>query len=64
MTWVVVVAGGGGSRFGGAKQYVELAGERVLDWSVAAARTVADGVVVVVPAGDVDAIAGYLEGLK
>lgn len=50
--WTVVVAGGGGTRFGGAKQYVELAGRRVLDWSVAAARTVSDGVVVVVPSGD------------
>lgn len=50
--WTVVVAGGRGSRFGAAKQYVELAGRRVLDWSVAAARTVSDGVVVVVPADD------------
>ena len=50
--WVVVVAGGGGSRFGGAKQYTELAGRRVLDWSVTAARAVADGVVAVVPAED------------
>lgn len=51
--WTVVVAGGGGSRFGGAKQYVEVAGRRVIDWSVAAARAVSDGVVVVVPEGDV-----------
>ncbi len=50
--WTVVVAGGGGTRFGGAKQYVELAGRRVLDWSVTAARSVSDGVVVVVPADD------------
>lgn len=53
--WTVVVAGGGGTRFGEAKQWVELAGRRVLDWSVAAARHVSDGVVVVVPAADVDA---------
>lgn len=51
--WTVVVAGGGGARFGEAKQYVELAGRRVLDWSVAAARTASDGVVVVVPEADV-----------
>ena len=51
--WTVVVAGGGGSRFGDAKQYVELAGRRVLDWSVAAARSVSDGVVAVVPEADV-----------
>lgn len=48
--WVVVVAAGRGQRFGGAKQYESLAGRRVIDWSLAAARTVADGVVVVVPA--------------
>jgi 2-C-methyl-D-erythritol 4-phosphate cytidylyltransferase len=52
--WTVVVAGGGGTRFGAAKQYVQLAGRRVLDWSVAAARTASDGVVVVVPAPDAD----------
>ncbi|MEO6987963.1 MAG: 2-C-methyl-D-erythritol 4-phosphate cytidylyltransferase [Aquihabitans sp.] len=49
--WVVVVAAGSGRRFGGAKQYEPLAGRRVIDWSLAAARTVADGVVVVVPPG-------------
>lgn len=50
--WVIVVAGGGGARFGAAKQYVELAGRRALEWSVAAASEVADGVVVVVPPAD------------
>lgn len=52
--WTVVVAGGGGSRFGGAKQYVEVAGRRVIDWSLAAARAVSTGVVAVVPPADVD----------
>jgi 2-C-methyl-D-erythritol 4-phosphate cytidylyltransferase len=52
--WTVVVAGGGGTRFGGPKQYVELAGRRAIDWSLATARTVSDGVVVVVPADDLD----------
>lgn len=47
--WTVVVAGGAGTRFGGPKQYVVLAGRRAIDWSVAAARSVSDGVVVVVP---------------
>jgi 2-C-methyl-D-erythritol 4-phosphate cytidylyltransferase len=37
--WVVVVAAGSGRRFGGAKQYEPLAGRRVLDWSLDAART-------------------------
>jgi 2-C-methyl-D-erythritol 4-phosphate cytidylyltransferase len=48
-TWTIVVAAGRGARFGGAKQYAPLAGRRVLDWSVAAARAASDGVVLVVP---------------
>lgn len=52
--WAVVVAGGRGSRFGGAKQYALVAGRRVIDWSLAAARSEVDGVVAVVPASDVD----------
>ncbi|MBP7631626.1 MAG: 2-C-methyl-D-erythritol 4-phosphate cytidylyltransferase [Acidimicrobiales bacterium] len=54
-TWVIVVAAGSGSRFGGAKQYAPLLGRRVVDWAIEAARSVADGVVLVVPpdrAGD------------
>jgi 2-C-methyl-D-erythritol 4-phosphate cytidylyltransferase len=47
----VVVAGGTGSRFGGQKQFELLEGKPVVAWSIAAARTVADGVVVVVPEG-------------
>lgn len=49
--WSIVVAAGSGSRFGGTvpKQFVEVAGRRVLDWSVAAATEVSDGVVVVLP---------------
>lgn len=50
--WVIVVAAGSGTRFGRPKQYEELGGRRVLDWSLAAARATAagpdDGVVVVV----------------
>lgn len=48
--WVVVVAAGSGERFGAAKQYAPLAGRRVVDWSIDMARSVADGVVLVVPA--------------
>lgn len=48
--WTVVVAAGGGVRFGGLKQYVPLAGRRVVDWSLVAARTASAGVVLVVPA--------------
>ncbi len=45
-----MVAAGRGSRFGGAKQYEVVAGRRVLDWALVAARPVSDGVVVVVEA--------------
>jgi 2-C-methyl-D-erythritol 4-phosphate cytidylyltransferase len=48
--WVIVVAAGTGSRFGRPKQYEALGGRRVLDWSLDAARAVADGIVLVVPA--------------
>src|SRR6267378_2756945 len=47
--WAVVVAGGAGERFGSPKQYEELGHRRVLDWALAAARTVAEGIVLVVP---------------
>lgn len=63
--WAIVVAAGSGSRFGAPKQFEPLGGRRVLDWSLAAARAVADGVVVVLPpsfvaAGEpqADAVAG------
>lgn len=49
--WAVVVAGGAGRRFGGPKQLEFLRGRRVLDWAVEGARSVADGVVLVLPAG-------------
>lgn len=48
-TWSIVVAGGSGARFGQRKQYLPLAGRRVLDWSLDAARAVGS-VVLVVPA--------------
>lgn len=47
--WAIVVAGGTGSRFGAPKQFAELAGRRVVDWSVDAARKACDHVVLVVP---------------
>ena len=54
--WVIVVAAGSGTRFGGPKQLAPLAGRRVVDWSIDAARSVADGVVLVVAAAEADAI--------
>ena len=50
--WAVVVAAGGGSRFGAHKQFASLGGRPVVAWSVVSARSVADGVVVVLPEGD------------
>jgi 2-C-methyl-D-erythritol 4-phosphate cytidylyltransferase len=49
--WAVVVAAGQGTRFGGPKVYEDLGGCRVLDRSLAAARSAADGVVLVVAPG-------------
>jgi len=50
--WAIVVAAGGGERFGGPKQFVRLGDRTVLDRSVAVARTACDGVVVVLPPGE------------
>jgi len=49
--WTIVVAAGSGSRFGGdtPKQFLEMAGKRVVDWSVVAAASVSQGIVVVLP---------------
>ena len=47
--WTIVVAAGSGTRFGQPKQYQPLGDRRVLDWSLQAARSVSDGVVLVVP---------------
>ncbi len=57
----MVVAGGTASRFGSQKQFLPLQGKPVVAWSVAAARTVADGIVVVVPGDSAPAPTG--EGL-
>lgn len=53
-TWAIVVAGGSGDRFGQRKQYLPLAGMRVIDWALRAAAEHTDGVVLVVPADVVD----------
>ena len=55
--WVVVVAAGGGRRFGAPKQFAQIGGRAMVQWAVAAARSVAngraDGVVLVLPPGAV-----------
>jgi 2-C-methyl-D-erythritol 4-phosphate cytidylyltransferase len=47
--WAIVVAGGSGRRFGGLKQFLHLSGRPVAAWSIEACRSVAAGVVLVVP---------------
>jgi 2-C-methyl-D-erythritol 4-phosphate cytidylyltransferase len=49
--WAIVVAGGSGSRFGGPKQFADLAGRPLVAWSLEGARRACDGVVLVVPDG-------------
>ena len=61
--WAVVVAAGSGSRFGSPKQFADLAGRPVVQWSLDVARQACAGVVLVVPAGTtgdypVDAVVG------
>ncbi len=48
------MAGGSGARFGRPKQFECLAGRPVVEWSVTAARKATDGVVLVVPASEVE----------
>ena len=47
----IVVAAGRGDRFGGPKQFLELAGVRLVDRAVTACTDVCDAVVVVLPPG-------------
>jgi 2-C-methyl-D-erythritol 4-phosphate cytidylyltransferase len=49
-SWAIVLAAGGGTRFGGSKQFADLAGRPLLEHTVRSASTVCDGVVVVLPA--------------
>jgi 2-C-methyl-D-erythritol 4-phosphate cytidylyltransferase len=49
--WAIVVAGGSGSRFGQPKQFLDLDGRTLLEWAIDSCRTVADGIVVALPAG-------------
>ena len=47
----MIAAAGAGFRYGKLKQLELLNGRRVIDWSVSTAKSVADGVVVVLPSG-------------
>jgi 2-C-methyl-D-erythritol 4-phosphate cytidylyltransferase len=58
--WTIVVAAGQGNRFGGPKQFEMLGTRRIVDWSLAVAATVSEGVVVVVPEDAKDEVAGVV----
>jgi 2-C-methyl-D-erythritol 4-phosphate cytidylyltransferase len=53
--WAIVVAAGSGTRYGGLKQFEQLAGRSLVEWAVEHPKAVADGVVLVVPPGHLDA---------
>ncbi|MHB1505052.1 MAG: 2-C-methyl-D-erythritol 4-phosphate cytidylyltransferase [Acidimicrobiales bacterium] len=64
--WAVVVAAGSGERFGSKKQFAMLGGRTVAELAVEAARSVAGGVVLVVPPAGTAAgpsTAGFAAGL-
>jgi 2-C-methyl-D-erythritol 4-phosphate cytidylyltransferase len=56
--WTIVVAAGAGTRFGAPKQFLDLAGVRVVDRSIATAARHSDGIVVVTPSEPVAGAAG------
>lgn len=51
-TWAILLAAGRGARFGARKQFLEVAGTRVVDRSVHGAHDVVDAVVLVLPEGE------------
>ncbi len=57
-----MVGGGTGERFGSAKQYERIGDVRLIDMARAAAAACSDGVVVVVPPGDVERECGVAGG--
>jgi 2-C-methyl-D-erythritol 4-phosphate cytidylyltransferase len=58
--WGIVLGGGSGGRFGGAKQFLALDGVSLLERSLTATRTACHGVVCVVP----DPAAARLDGVR
>ncbi len=52
-SWAIIVAAGSGNRFGGLKQFESLGTKRVVDWAIETACSACDGVVVVVPDGQI-----------
>jgi 2-C-methyl-D-erythritol 4-phosphate cytidylyltransferase len=62
--WTIVVAAGRGDRFGERKQLAEMAGRRVVDWALLAAREHSDGVVLVVPADLVEVVEADADAVR
>jgi 2-C-methyl-D-erythritol 4-phosphate cytidylyltransferase len=63
--WGIVVAAGRGDRFGKPKQFCDLAGRRVVDYSLSTMTAVCDAVVLVLPAdvtGDGEPVAAVVQG--
>lgn len=57
ITWSIVLAAGLGSRFGGNKQLTMLGHQRVVEWSVEAARASSHGVILVINPENLEDIA-------
>ena len=55
----VIVAAGSGTRFGGKKQYTEVSGKPLYYYSIKAFKSIADRIILVVPAEDADQIEGF-----
>ncbi len=47
--WIILVAGGSGARFGSFKQFADISGKTVLEWSLKAALSITPNLVVVLP---------------
>ncbi len=62
--WAVVVAAGGGTRFGGRKQFAMIRGRPMVDWALSAAKNAVDGVVLVVPPSDANLSVGDANRLR
>ncbi len=58
-----MVAGGSGRRFGGLKQFATVGDRPLVSWSIDAARSISEGVVVVVPAQAHHAAAEWADAL-
>lgn len=62
IVWTVVVAGGSGARYGSLKQFERLGGRSLVEWSATTAAAASSGVVVVLPAGELERWPGAVAG--